>query len=293
MLSKEEFLQQLVEEVRNQLEKIGKKQAKLRQVKKNNEISLTGITIGDKDERFLPVLYLDSYEKRYEAGETMDTLAKDVIEEYAQYHTGFPISEKEIYDYNYIKNRLFVRVINHEKNKELLKDCPYEVVEDLAVTYRWSAYHNSDGMASALIHNKELEIWGVTKEQLKEDAISNTKEMFPPTIQKIQSVIPISLDEDNIPLYVLSNGDHMNGATAMVYNEVLCDFANKMEQNLYILPSSIHEVILVMEKDGGDVKDLQQIVKEANETIVEPEEILSDSVYYFDRETKDITIAKA
>lgn len=78
----------------------------------------------------------------------------------------------------------------------------------------------------------------------------------------------------------------------MIYKGILKDFADHMESNLYILPSSIHEVILLLEEDTDDVNDLFRMVEETNRTVVDQEEVLSDSVYYYDREKDKITIAK-
>ena len=131
----------------------------------------------------------------------------------------------------------------------MLKYTPYERFLDLAVTYRWAAYRNHDGMASALVRNKELLLWGVTKEQMMKDAKENTEKIFPPVMRKIQSVIPVKITDMEIPLFVLSNGDYMNGASVMLYKDPLRDFANYMGHDLYILPSSIHEVILLLDDE--------------------------------------------
>ena len=123
-------------------------------------------------------------------------------------------------------------MVNYEKNKEMLKYTPYERFLDLAVTYRWAAYRNHDGMASALVRNKELLLWGVTKEQMMKDAKENTEKIFPPVMRKIQSVIPVKITDMEIPLFVLSNGDYMNGASVMLYKDPLRDFANYMGHDL-------------------------------------------------------------
>ena len=78
----------------------------------------------------------------------------------------------------------------------------------------------------------------------------------------------------------------------MFYQGILQEFAERMKENLYILPSSIHEVILLRESDAGDVRELSYMVKETNRAVVDPEEILSDSIYYYDRIRNKITIAR-
>ena len=211
--------------------------------------------------------------------------------DYEECSLGFGLEEEQIRDYDFIRGKLFFRLVHFDKNREILKFCPYDRIEDLALTYRWIAYRNEDGMASAMIRKRDLEMWGVSEEQMKRDARENTEKMFPPAIKKIENVIPIEIETGNIPIFVLSNGDYMNGASAMMYDKVLYDFASTMGENLYILPSSIHEVILLLERDAGDVRELCYMVKETNRTAVDPEEVLSDHVYYYDRQEDKIHIA--
>ena len=99
--------------------------------------------------------------------------------------------------------------------------------------------------------------------------------------------------EEEIPLFVMSNGDYMNGASVILYKDVLRDFAKYMEHDLYILPSSIHEVIILLDNEYAKApEELARMVRETNRIVVDREEILSDHVYYYDREKDEIRIAK-
>ena len=99
--------------------------------------------------------------------------------------------------------------------------------------------------------------------------------------------------EEEIPLFVMSNGDYMNGASVILYKDVLRDFAKYMEYDLYILPSSIHEVIILLDNEYAKApEELARMVRETNRIVVDREEILSDHVYYYDREKDEIRIAK-
>ena len=112
-------------------------------------------------------------------------------------------NEQKMTDYGYIKDRLFYRLVHYGKNREMLKMCPFDQMEDLAVTYRWMAYRNADGMASALVRKRDLLMWGVDEEQIKKDARRNTEKIFPPVLKKIESVIPVQVEESGIPVFVL------------------------------------------------------------------------------------------
>ena len=238
MLNEKEFYQYVEANILNYLPEMEGKKVMVQRVKRNNQISM-----------------------------------KDIARIYRGHQVGFYLDEDKVSDYEHIKKNLFYRVVNYEKNKEMLKYTPYERFLDLAVTYRWAAYRNHDGMASALVRNKELLLWGVTKEQMMKDAKENTEKIFPPVMRKIQSVIPVKITDMEIPLFVLSNGDYMNGASVMLYKDPLRDFANYMGH----VQSS---------------EELREMVRETNRMVVDQEEVLSDHIYHYDREKDEIRIAK-
>ena len=252
-----------------------------------------GLSIGETKNYLVPVLYLEPFYQNYMKGEELHDTMTDIARIYRGHQVGFYMDEEKLSDYEYIKKNLFYRVVNYEKNKEMLKHTPHERFLDLAITYRWAAYHNHDGMASALVRNQELLMWGVSKDQMMRDARENTEKIFPPSMRKIQSVLPVQIIEEEVPLFVLSNGDYMNGASVILYEDVLKDFAKYMEHDLYILPSSVHEVILLLDDDLVRSPDeLVMMVRETNRMVIDREEVLSDHVYYYDRAKDEIRIAK-
>ena len=293
MLNEKEFYQYVEANILNYLPEMEGKKVMVQRVKRNNQISMMGLSIGETKNYLVPVLYLEIFYRNYLRGQELSDTMKDIARIYRGHQVGFYLDEDKVSDYEYIKKNLFYRVINYEKNKELLKYTPHERFLDLAVTYRWAAYRNHDGMASALVRNKELLMWGISKDQMMKDARENTEKIFPPVMRKIQSVLPIHIIEEEIPLFVMSNGDYMNGASVILYKDVLRDFAKYMEHDLYILPSSIHEVIILLDNEYAKApEELARMVRETNRIVVDREEILSDHVYYYDREKDEIRIAK-
>ena len=293
MLNEKEFYQYVEANILNYLPEMEGKKVMVQRVKRNNQISMMGLSIGETKNYLVPVLYLEIFYRNYLRGQELSDTMKDIARIYRGHQVGFYLDEDKVSDYEYIKKNLFYRVINYEKNKELLKYTPHERFLDLAVTYRWAAYRNHDGMASALVRNKELLMWGISKDQMMKDARENTEKIFPPVMRKIQSVLPIHIIEEEIPLFVMSNGDYMNGASVILYKDVLRDFAKYMEYDLYILPSSIHEVIILLDNEYAKApEELARMVRETNRIVVDREEILSDHVYYYDREKDEIRIAK-
>ena len=293
MLEEKEFCLYVESHILNYLPEMEGKKAIVQKVKKNNQISMMGLSIGEQKNYLLPVLYLEPFYRNYLGGQPLDETMQEIARVYKGHQIGFYLDEDKISDYEHIKKNLFYRIVNYEKNKEVLKYAPHERFLDLAVTYRWAAYRNHDGMASAMVRNKELLMWGVSKDQMMRDAKENTEKIFPPVMRKVQSVLPIRIIEGEIPLFVMSNGDYMNGASVILYKDVLRDFAKYMECDLYILPSSIHEVIILLDDEyAKSPEELAMMVKETNRMVVDREEILSDHVYYYDRQKDEIRIAK-
>jgi len=100
------------------------------------------------------------------------------------------------------------------------------------------------------------------------------------------------MDSDDISadMFVLTNISRINGAACMLYEDVLSNFANSIDSDLYILPSSIHEVIIVPQVNNLDKTELCQMVKEVNAEGVADDEILSDHVYVYNRTNHTITL---
>lgn len=279
MLNSQEFLDYVEEHILEYVSDPEEKRAAIRQITKNNNICLHGLCIGREEETCQPIIYVDSFFTEYQNGADLGELLCRMGALYEESRSDCPIASDLYRDYSYMKKHLFFRLINYEKNKKLLEDCPYERVEDLAVTFRWFAHHDRDGMASALIRSQDLELWDVTREQLIRDARENTEKVFPAVLRPMEQIFP-QMKGGREKLYVLSNSEGINGAGAVLYQGVLDRFSEKIQGGFYILPSSIHEVLLVPEEDGSDPAALAKLVKEVNRTVVEEDEILSDRVYY-------------
>ena len=183
MLNEKEFYQYVEANILNYLPEMEGKKVMVQRVKRNNQISMMGLSIGETKNYLVPVLYLEIFYRNYLRGQELSDTMKDIARIYRGHQVGFYLDEDKVSDYEHIKKNLFYRVVNYEKNKEMLKYTPYERFLDLAVTYRWAAYRNHDGMASALVRNKELLLWGVTKEQMMKDAKENTEKIFPPVMR--------------------------------------------------------------------------------------------------------------
>lgn len=269
---------------------------KLNDVMKNNGVVLRGITLMQDDSNISPTIYLNPYYDAYENGDTtLGTVIDEVIDTYERNKINRSIDMKFFLNYETVKSRIIFKLINTEKNRELLKDVPYIPFHDLSIVFQCLVSEERFGNASILIHNVHLQLWKVNARELYERALENTPLLQGYELADMNSVLEEmkalgGIDDEGIedmhqevPMYVLSNKSRVNGASCILYKDILKDFAMVVDKDLYVLPSSIHEVILLPSDGTQESEQLKEMVREINQSQVEEEEVLSDSVYYYRR----------
>lgn len=265
-------------------------------VKKNNGVSATGLFIRENGQDVSPILYLDDYYIHYQNGELLENVIRNIRADYDKKVQMAAVKIPNLQEFENIRGRVIYRLVNYEKNKEILEDCPHIRLYDLAVTFRWVARIDDVGVSTSLITNKQVKEWGVSVNDLVLAARQNTPRLFPAQIidmeEMLAGMVSFILYPSTIPMYILTNEQELNGASALLYGDILKDFANKKGADMYILPSSIHEVIMIPADRIDDPKKLSSMVHEANTTVVSTGDVLSDSVYYYDRK-KDQILVKA
>ena len=265
----------------------------IRQITKNNGLHLDGLCIFHKKDPVSPTIYLDSYYEKYLNGTIMTDIILAIEREYDRGMKLKPcIGNVESY-YEAVREQIIMRLVNYDKNKEILEDCPYIRFHDLAITFRWLAYQDEIGISTALISNKEMERWGISLDRLYEDAIVNSERLFPVQISKLKELMAskgIFSEEGEFELYLITNEQGINGATCILYRDVLSGIARLYKKSFYLLPSSIHEMMICFEDDQISEKMLLSLVKEANHMVVTMGEVLSDNIYYYDRNKEELSI---
>lgn len=283
---------------------------RINEVMKNNGVILSGITMLQDDNNISPTIYLNQYYDAYENGDiTLRCIVDDVLDTYERNKVNQSVDMRFFMNYEKIKDRIIFKLIHAERNEELLKEMPHIRYLDLAIVFQCLISDEMFGNATIMIHNAHLKIWNITKEELYKRAIKNTPRLQQYDIKTMRDVLceMMRLEElegkesvdreeylrelrDATPMYVLSNRTRVQGASCILYPDILRDFATAIKSDFYILPSSIHEVILLPAQGDEDETSLKNMVQEVNETQVEREEVLSDSVYYYDRESDRLTI---
>ena len=195
------------------------------------------------------------------------------------------------------KKSLFVKLINTERNESLVKQSISKEFLDLSAVVRVILKMDKEGMASMALSKGDAEILGMTEEEIYAAALANTLRLFPPKLMNLGRYVEMSIGgklpfgEDEVTTYILTNQKEVDGAIYFMSPEVVGVIAEALEDDLYILPCSVNEVLLVRasELEYG-VDELKEMVRDVNETVVAEKEILSYSVYHYDKE-HGITIA--
>ena len=197
----------------------------------------------------------------------------------------------DVSDYDAVKKRLFVQLVGRDANGSRLKDAARHEYLDMTVIY-YLLYEGPDKDTGGVrVTWDMLGDWGIAEDLLYRDAIENTREMMGEKLLRFdQDPERFGLDVPESRMMVLSNEKNFFGASVLLYSEELGRIAEEFQRDLYVLPSSIHEVILLPE-GGQDPEALRATVRRVNETEVRKEEVLTDSVYLYDRERREVRIA--
>ena len=195
------------------------------------------------------------------------------------------------------KKSLFVKLVNTERNKSLVEQSISKEFLDLSAVVRVVLKMDKEGMSSMVLSKRAAEILGMTEEEIYAAALKNTLRLFPPKLMNLEGYVEMSIGakllfvEDEVTTYILTNQKEVDGAFYLMSRELVGAIAEMLEDDLYILPSSVNEVLLVRASEVRDgVDGLKAMVRDVNETIVAEKEILSYSVYHYDKE-HGITIA--
>ena len=266
-----EFMNAMLCEIRGQVD--AQVRTELYTVTKNNGTRRTGILFKQEDSNLAPTIYLEEFYQKYLKGQQVPDLADSICSIYQEIRVKKTCDCQNLFDFNHVKEHIVYKLIRRDANEELLKQIPYEPFLDLAVVYYIQIDNTRFGSAAIQIRNEHLRYWRVEKEEIRRFAEKNTPRIYPVQIRQIV-----------LFMYVATNEQCSLGAAVMRYPDFREKVRGMIRGDFYILPSSIHEVILVPESFGLEPERMQEMVKEINQTGVAPEEVLSDSVYYFDGE---------
>jgi len=305
-----EFMNKITEHIKEYLpEAFQNANISILKTKVNNDnILLNGLSIKREDDLIVPNLYMDGLYKQYENGRSLESIMGYIAEKYTSGRSD-KFNELEAWFSNYekVKERLILQVVNKDNNASLLERVPHKDLENMDLTTIYKVLLDSrwHGSGTIPVSNEHIKYWGINGTDLYQVALENTVCLCPAQIGNIEDVVSELMEggetKDREELsgyviepynqYVLSNEQRAHGATVMLYPDVLQQLAESSDGNLFIMPSSTNEILLIKDDGKLTAAELQAIVMDTNRKCVEPEEFLSDEVYYYDREEQSLSMA--
>lgn len=266
---------------------------KVTKVTKNNDIELTGVVLMKESDNLSPTIYLDGLFEEYQDGAYIEDLAEQIIRFYKEQLPAGRLDMDFFRNFEQVKDRIFYKLVSYDKNRKMLEKLPYYKWNDLAIIFYYAMEEERIGRASITIHHQHLKMWEQSLDTLYAVAQENMKKSMPELLVSMKDLLEettgLKMGEDTyLPMYVLTNQEKVYGAAAMLYSEHMKKLAERWQTDLLILPSSIHEVLLLPDDGQNEYAFYRQMVEEVNTTQVEPEEVLSYSLYRYCREKAEI-----
>lgn len=244
----------------------------------------------------------DFYES-YLNGEDLDDIVDSIVNILKKSTISPDFDVDDFLNLDKVKDRIMIRVINFDLNEKLLSEVPHRKFLDLAVCYYVYISDEHFENASVLINNSHASMWKLSEKELYEIAMKNMSNNMKPEIttladtlrriidmrEKDEADILGFLEEENCGMYILSNSLNHYGASSILDNDTLKRFSDDIESDFYILPSSVHELILLPAVNVESVDCLNNMINEVNETQVPKQDILSDHAYFYNRQSASVT----
>ena len=231
---------------------------------KNNGVKRTGLMFSEQGINVAPAIYLESFYEDYQKGQRLEDVADEILVLYGKVKADHSWEEDCFQCYEKVRDRI--------------------VLVDV----------NVHGTVSLLIREPLLLEWKVSVKELYDQALQNTPSLFPYEFRALRAVIeevfPSDRQSEEEYMYVLSNRFQSFGAAVILYPNRLKQIGCVMDDDYYVLPSSVHEVLIVPAEYVRNRQMLDEMVREVNQICVEEEEILSDHAYYYDRSEDLLTM---
>lgn len=289
----------------------GGERAQLYTAVKNNGTERTGVLIEAPGINISPTIYLEEYYEDYRNGTPLEKIAGDVIAFYRSVRQDRSWDCSRFMTYPGVRDKLVFKLINTDKNRGILGQVPHIDFLDLSVVFYVLLEVTEEGTASMAVTLEHARQWEVSADQLWENAVENVKRLLPAEfftmnyalkeILKRGSGIDVegSAEPENLlgndscvrdGMYVLSNRMRNYGAACIVYPNILAMIWNILQTDYYVLPSSVHEVIIVPCHKSVTPEELDEMIQDINETQVDAEEVLSGHAYLYEHSTGKLRI---
>lgn len=298
-MTKQDFMEQLIEELYRYFSP-EQYQLEGSVLLKNNDTKRYAILLKKIEGTVSPTIYLDNFYSEFEHGRTtISETASHIYEQMHDFEDKIEAYQEFSVELSDCSNKITYRLVSKERNKQFLESVPHLLFLNMAVVFYIIHHVSKEGMESICVTNELAGKWGLSAKSLYIIAEKNTPILLPPVIDTMEHTLELLMGEINcaiepagdsnkpIPMHIMTNKYQINGASVLLYNGLLDGLAEKLGTDLYVIPSSIHELIIMPAEDGSlSLSKLSDMVKEINENHVKEEEILSDCAYYYDHKQK-------
>lgn len=252
-------------------------------VEKNRE-TRHALVIGKKTDTVTPVIYIEGYFQAYEDGYPLSSICRDICREVLAREDP-PFDMGKVQDYEQIKGNLRLRLVSREDNRKYLEQGPYRMDTMGAMVVYADLGESLAGQAMGMrITHGLLQGYGVTEGQLFDEAMTQTRMHCPFTLQSMDSLFEEmtgTRGPGGCDMHILTNRDKFYGASVSLYPDTLPKVREMLGEDFYVLPSSVHELILLKKSGQYTPYGLRSMVREVNREQVAPEEQLSNEVFEY------------
>ena len=294
----EQFLEQVKEDLQ---ERFPYMNVEIRSVDKLQGESYTGISITPDGSNAGATMNLHSQYEMFQDGvpmaivmERIGNLAADAIDQIPQ------VDASTLSDYEQMKHTLIMQAVPVEPNRALLETIPHRTLDDIAIVYRFQLEHRESADATVLVTNQMLQSYGITAEQLMADAAVSAPQRNPLSLRSLGEVLAemsggmFEPEEMGAPpLLVATVPGAVNGAGVMGYPDFFQEAAEKIGGSFFVLPSSVHEILLLPDDGSMSARELSAMVSAVNSQEVMPEEQLGSEAYRYDAQAQIFEKASA
>lgn len=272
--------------------------AELYTAEKNNGIERTGVMIETPGINISPTIYLEEYYQKYKNGTKMEKIVDEILLFYENIRQEKSWDCEKILNYEGVRSRIVFKLINTAKNRHFLSTVPHIPFMDLSAVFYVLIEATDEGTAVMTVNRRHMEQWKVETDTLWADSVRNSRRLLPAEFFTMNYALKEMLgasgengETENLlagnttsrdGMYILSNKSRSYGAACIAYPHILEMIGGILRSDYYILPSSVHEVVIVPCCEKINAAELDPMIREINITQVDDEEVLSDHAYLYE-----------
>ncbi len=258
-------------------------------VEKLNGFVRHGIMFKRAEVNYAPTVYLEPFYKSFQNGHSVEYLARELYRSYQEETSPVPDCIHLLKRFEDAKEHIFCRLVHIKENERLLKEVPHVIFLDFAVIPYFEVTGEQIYKGSILLKKEYLSCWDIKAEELLEWAIEHTRAKKGMLFSSMEDMLADYLDQEDTEfygafgrrMYVLTNREKYLGAVLVYFPDVLESIRQLLDEDYYLLPSSVHEWIIVPTTQISEEKLLLDIVRQVNKSEVMEEEVLSNDIYYY------------